>query len=163
MDTAALEVSILQIGYTDGSLWESGENPSVMPVEIDGRKGRGTFPVQINEAVFYTSSETSPFIDFQIDWTNLSETDSIIDVVYKITAKSSYGTLIPANNGDDSIYVADALSASEWTAPGSDRYLNNQSVMNNEFSDKNATIYEISGKPIWTEWNPYVCASAQPR
>lgn len=144
MDTSSLEVSIFQIGYTDGSVWENGKNPSIVSAEIDGRKGRGAFPVKINEAVFYTSSETSPFINFQVDWTNISETDNIIDVVYKITAKSSYGTVIPGKDGADAIYTANDFSGSEWSAPGSDYYFLEKSIMKLEFSRDNAAIYEIS-------------------
>lgn len=143
-ETTSLEVSIFQIGYTDGSVWQSGEYPSVVSAKIDGKKGCGAFPVKINEAVFYTSSETSPFIDFQVDWTNLSETDNIIDVVYKITAKSSYGTAIPAKDGTEAIYVADDFSTSKWSAPVSDYYNGNKSIMRLDFSREDAAIYEIS-------------------
>ncbi len=144
MEITSLEVSILQIGYTDGSVWKNGDNPSVVSAEIDGKKGCGAFPVQINEAVFYASSETSPFIDFQADWTNLSETESIIDVVYKITAKSSYGTAIPAKDGAEAIYAADDFSASKQPAPGSDYHSDKKSIMRLLFSREDAAIYEIS-------------------
>lgn len=140
----SLQVSILQVGYTDGSVWENGGNPAVLSCEIDGEKGEGAFPAQINEAVFYTTSETSISINCQLNWTNRSKTASILEVVYKITAKSADGAVIPDKHGSNALFITEKFSSSQWCMSGLDHFFSQGTLSIYDFNQKSPAIYETS-------------------
>lgn len=52
LEVYSLEISILQVNYTDGSIWESDRQLPSLIVEVDEDKGDGVFPARLNEAVF---------------------------------------------------------------------------------------------------------------
>ncbi|HBA48735.1 MAG TPA: hypothetical protein DCZ91_13245 [Lachnospiraceae bacterium] len=132
-ETASYDVSIRQVNFTDGSIWESDGAQAVLSVEVDGQKGDGAFPVRLNQAHFYESSpqpreELDP-IYFQIDWTNLSQTDSIIGVVYQIVAKTAEGNIIPNGEGCDVTYISRFYADPEqWISPSADNAIFTESV-----------------------------------
>lgn len=135
----SLSVSVIKTRFTDGSIWKKEQDSPDITAKIDGKKGYGIFPVRLNEALAYTPSTS--FMRFQADWTNLSETDSIIGIVYKITAKSPYGTPVTDLNGNDTVYLTDDYADSEWIQPGSD---NNVVEQYTWYEDHSGSIYEIS-------------------
>lgn len=114
-EITALYVSISEVFFTDGSTWENGEQDDFMLVEVDGHKGEGEFPAKLNAVHFYSNNDNpalSQVVYFQIDWTNISVTNSIVDVVYKISAKSS--------DGGDAVYFFRYYEPSEWVSISSD-------------------------------------------
>lgn len=120
MEFGTLCVSLHQVNFSDGSSWEA-KGTTVLSAEVDGQTGSGAFPVELKQALFYEES-ANPFqvspMNFQIDWTNHLKTDSIIGVVYQITARTAEGTVIPNAEGNDVTYVSRFYKeASQWTAP----------------------------------------------
>ena len=148
-----LDILFHQVNYTDGTTWKN-ENPQIeMSTEMDGQRGDGSFPVKLNQALFYEKSQNPvPGLDplpFQIDWTNLSETDSIMGVVYQITAKTADGNIIPDNKGNEVTYVSRFSSDSEqWIQPFADNIIFNESISAltaaQAFRKGDATIFEVS-------------------
>ena len=124
-EITALDVSIHQVNFTDGSTWEDDGAQTVLSAEIDGQKGSGVFPVKLNQAIFFESSANPRIqldaLNFHVDWTNLSETDSVIGVVYQIRAKTVDQVTIPDEKGSMVTYVSRfSEEPDEWVPPSAD-------------------------------------------
>ncbi len=142
-DAKALSIAVSEVCFTDGSRWEAGEREQPILVEVDGHKGEGEFPARLHSACFYEDIENSPSyrsLKLQVDWTNTSETNSIIDVMYKITGKSI--------DGNDTIYFSSHFSLDDWVSASSD--YNKNDILDWPTSsvllERDSSIYELS---IW--------------
>lgn len=152
LEVHSLEISILQVNYTDGSIWESDRQLPSLIVEVDEDKGDGVFPARLNEAVFFESyagaSETKP-VYFQVDWINISDEASILAVDYQITAKTVDGTIFPTEDGENEIYISEYYGDTlKWISPGSHNENVTHSVYNFELQqairENDNAIYEIT-------------------
>lgn len=152
LEVHSLEVSIVQVNYTDGSVWECERQLPPFVVEVDGEKGKGVFPARLNEAVFFESyagaSETNP-VYFQVDWTNISDEASILAVDYQITAKTSDGTIISTEDGENGIQISEYYEDnSKWTASGLHNVIVTHSIydygLKQAIQESDVAIYEIS-------------------
>lgn len=151
-DIATVEVFVSQVNFTDGTSWEDNKIQKSIIAQVDGNIGDSMFPVKINEALFYEESAvTYRFepIHFQIDWSNISEEESIINVIYKVTAKTLDGTVILSENGDDAVYISDFFEKpDEWIPPLADnkKVVQEYTIHNplNNYRENGAVIYEVS-------------------
>lgn len=151
-DIATVEVYVSQVNFTDGSTWENSIIRKFTMAQVDENVETAIFPVRINEALFYEESATPSSyqpIHFQIDWSNISEEESIISVTYKVTARTIDGTVILSENGDDAVYVSEFFEKpDEWVPPFADNKEVVQEIAVQDslkvFRDKGAVIYEVS-------------------
>ena len=142
-DAKALSITVSEVCFTDGSKWESSGREQPILVEVDGHKGEGEFPARLNSACLYEDKENSPShqsVKLQVDWTNTSETNSIIDVMYKLTGKSI--------EGNDTVYFSSHFYPDEWVPTSSD--YNKNDILNwsalSMLQESDSLIYELS---IW--------------
>lgn len=152
-EITALDVSIYQVSFTDGSIWKDDGVQTALSVEIDGRKGNGAFPVKLNQAIIFESS-ANPRIDldplnFHVDWTNLSETYSVIGVTYQIKAKTADQVVVPDGHGNMVTYVSRfSEDPDEWVPPSTDNsiYIENITAWSgaSAFREGGASIFEVS-------------------
>lgn len=148
----SLTASILQVNFTDGSIWESDERSTPLLAKVDGDKGDGLFPVRLNESLFFEGYENPDISDpiyFQADWTNASKEESILAVDYQITAKTSDGSIIFDEEGNDRLYISEYYKdASDWIPPGQNNDIVTHKIYNYEFvkacRSEGAAIYEIT-------------------
>lgn len=150
-DAKVLSIVISEVCFTDGSRWEGSAQEQSVLAEVDGHKGEGEFPARLNTVSFYGNGrDLSSYqsIWFEVDWTNISKTNSIIDVVYKIIAKSGDGKVICCEDGEDAIYFSRYFSSGDWVSTSSDRsdfrYLDVPTI--SLLRENNAILYELS---IW--------------
>jgi len=151
MEFGTLCVSLHQVNFSDGTSWKK-ERTTVLSAEVDGQTGSGEFPVELKQANFYEESanpsQVAP-INFQIEWINQLETDSIIGVVYQITARTAEGTVIPNAEGNDVTYVSQFYKeASQWAAPFAKNVVVNEKIpaysAASAFRQGGAVRFEIS-------------------
>lgn len=152
-EITSLEVSIRQINFTDGSTWADDGAQTPLSVEVDGQKGSGPFPVKLNQALFFETSANPRIqldpLPFHVDWTNLSETDSVIGVVYQIRAKTADQVIVPNVEGDMVTYVSRfSEDPDQWTPPSADNNIYMESISAYTaayaFREGGAAIFEIS-------------------
>lgn len=148
-DIKVLSIVISEVCFTDGSRWEANAQEQPVLAEVDGQKGEGEFPARLNSVFFYgegRDSQTYESVKFQVDWTNISQTNSIIDVVYKIVVKSGDGNVICDEDGEDAIYVSDYFNPYVQVSSLSDyseiKYLNGPTV--SLLRENDAVLYELS-------------------
>lgn len=151
-DITAVEIFVSQVAFRDGSAWECNGMQKTAAARVNGNKGTGIFPVRINEALVY-EQEMNVFaydsIHFQIDWSNISEAESIVNVTYKVTAKKADGTVVVDENGNAAAYVSEFYrEPSEWVRPISDNGNVTQYIYGSEltkaFRENEAAVYEVS-------------------
>lgn len=148
----SLTVSIVQVNYSDGSIWQDDRGSSSFAIEVDGEKGVGVFPARINEAVFFESSAEANPIDpiyFQVDWTNDSKEANIIAVDYQITAKTSDGAVISTQEGENTIYISEYYAnVSEWILPELNNKIVTHHIWDYDFQkavrENGAAVFEIA-------------------
>ncbi len=151
-DIATAEVFVSQVNFTDGSTWEDHKIQRSKIAQVDQNIATGIFPVRINEALFYEESDSpSPYapIPFQIDWSNTLEEESIINVIYKVTARTIDGTVILSADEEDAVYVSEFYGKPDkWIQPLTDNkeVTQNISIQNplNVFRNNGAVTYEVS-------------------
>lgn len=148
----SLTASILQVNFTDGSIWESHKRSDSLLAEVDGNKGEGPFPVRLNESLFFEGYENPGManpIYFQVDWTNTSKEESILAVDYKITARTSDGSIISDEEGKGSTSVSEFYEdVSDQIQSGRDNDIVTHYIFNYEFvkacREKGAAMYEVT-------------------
>lgn len=152
-EITALDVSIHQVNFTDGSTWEDDGAQTVLSAEIDGQKGSGTFPVKLNQAIFFESSANPRIqldpLNFHVDWTNLFEANSVIGVVYQIRAKTVGQVTIPDERGSMVTYVSRFFEDPEqWVPPSADNSIYIESIpafpAASAFRKGGAAIFEVT-------------------
>lgn len=151
-DIVAVAVHVSQVNFADGSTWENRRIQKSTVAQVDENIGTGIFPVKINEALFYEESATPSAyepIHFQIDWSNISEEESIISVTYKVSARTLDGRVILSATGDDAVYVSEFYEESaDWIQPQADNkdVIQKIRIQNplNVFRDNGAVTYEVS-------------------
>lgn len=147
----SLAVSLRQVNFTDGSVWKNENSSPDLTVEVDGEKGTGTFPVRLNEALFFEGSAHPSWVDpiyFQVDWTNILQEGDILAATYRIKAKTSDGSVI-SNGEEDGFYIYEYYADnSEWVASGMHNDVVTHSIDDHVFvekcREKGAVVYEIT-------------------
>lgn len=152
LELHSLTASVLQVNFTDGSVWKSNGETLSVTARVDGDRGTGTFPVRLNEALFFEGYENPGMVNpiyFQVDWTNISRQESVLAVEYEITAKTSDGSIISDEKGRDGLSVSEYYEdASKWILPELDNNVVTHYIFDYDFvkacREKGAAIYEIA-------------------
>ena len=94
---------ITRICFTDGRILEGERLSNSVTAAMWGSRGEGEFPARLNEASFWRESEGATKVDFQADWTNLSENTEIRGVIYRIAAFLPDGSPVTSENGEEAV------------------------------------------------------------
>lgn len=150
---AELEIRIQQVNFADGPSWEDDVELSTpdCSAAIDGEKRIGIYPAVLNQALFYEASQCPSAYDplnFQVDWTNISETSSIIGLIYRITARRADGSIVNNGDGESCTFVSCYYEdPSQWIPPSSDNKVFNEKIPASvalAFRENHASVFEIS-------------------
>jgi len=148
-----LEIRIQQVNFADKPSWEDNLNlgKSDCSAAIDSGKRIGIYPIVLNQALFYETSPNpsmSDSLNFQVDWTNISETSSIIGLVYRITARTADGSIVYNTNGESCSFISCYYKdPSQWIPPSSDNKVFMEKIpasIASAFRENHASVFEIS-------------------
>lgn len=90
----------------------------------------------------------SATLNFQVDWSNISEASSIIGLVYQITAYTPDGSIVYNTNGKPSSFVSCYYQdPSQWIPPSSNNNIFMEKIPASialTFMENHASVFEIS-------------------
>jgi hypothetical protein len=98
------KISVSRVSFTDGTVWNSGKNPSAKSASVDGRKGKG-MPASLEEMNYYEQRADSFYRDMNVLWINKGD-KPLRGVVYEVLAYDAEGNRTSGYNAEpENVYI----------------------------------------------------------